>query len=58
MMIVMGYEHEYGVDYTKVFSLGGRLDIVRMKSVLNVRNSWPIFQLVVKSAFLLGELKK
>ena len=47
-----GYKHEYWIDYTEVFALVARYDTIRLVVALAAQNSWPIFQLDVKSAFL------
>ncbi|OMO99220.1 hypothetical protein CCACVL1_03887 [Corchorus capsularis] len=57
-LVVKGYKQEYGVDYTEVFAPVARLDTVRMVIALAAQNSWSIYQLDVKSAFLHGELKE
>ena len=57
-LVVKGYKQEYGVDYTEVFAPVARLDTVRMVIAMAAQDSWPIYQLDVKSAFLHGELKE
>lgn len=47
-----------GVDYTEVFAPVARHDTIRMMVVLAAHNSWPIFQLDVKSVFLHGDLQE
>ena len=49
---------EFGVDYKEAFALVARQDTIRLVIALAVQNSWPIFQLDVKSAFLHGDLKE
>ena len=41
-----------------MFAPVARWDIVRMIIALATRNSWNVYQLDVKSAFLYGELKE
>ena len=53
-----GYKQEFGVDYKEVFAPVARHDTIRSVIALAAQNSWPIFQLDVKSAFLHGELKE
>ena len=53
-----GYKQEFGVDYKEVFAPVGRHDTIRLVIVLAAQNSWPIFQLDVKSAFLHGNLEE
>jgi hypothetical protein len=53
---VKGYNQEYGVDYQEIFAPVARQDTIRLVVSLAAQNSWPIFQLDVKSTFLNGEL--
>lgn len=53
-----GYAQQYGVDYTEVFAPVARLDTIRMIIALAAQQSWSIFQLDIKSAFLHGELSE
>jgi len=55
-LVVKGYNQEYGVDYQEIFAPVARQDTIRLVVSLAAQNSWPIFQLDVKSAFLNGEL--
>jgi hypothetical protein len=55
-LVVKGYKQEHGVDYQEVFAPVARQDTIRLVVSLAAQNSWPIFQLDVKSAFLNGEL--
>lgn len=55
-LVAKGYKQEFGVDYEEVFAPVARLDTVRLVISLAAHNSWPIFQLDVKSAFLHGNL--
>ena len=55
-MVAKGYKQEYGIDYAEVFSPVARHDTIRLVVALAAQNSWPIFQLDVKSAFLHGYL--
>jgi len=41
-----------------VFAPVARLDIIRLVLSIAAQNSWPVYQLDVKSTFLHGELKK
>ena len=53
-----GYKQEFGVDYKEVFALVSRHDTIILVIAMVAQNSWPIFQLDVKSAFLHGDLKE
>lgn len=57
-LVAKGYMQEYGVDYAEVFAPVARLDTVRLVISLAAQNSWPIYQLDVKSAFLHVELNE
>jgi len=54
--VAKGYKQQYGIDYTNFFSLVARHDTIRLMIALATQNSWPIFQLDVKSTFLHGYL--
>ena len=56
-LVAKGYKQEFGVDYKEVFAPVARLDTIRLVLSMATQNSWPIFQLDVKSAFLHGELQ-
>lgn len=56
MLVVKGYNQEYGVNYQEIFAPVARQDTIRLMVSLAAQNSWPIFQLDVKSAFINGEL--
>ncbi|KAJ9560092.1 hypothetical protein OSB04_005252 [Centaurea solstitialis] len=57
-LVAKGYKQEFGVDYTEVFAPVARHDTIRVVIAMAAQNSWPIFQLDVKSAFLQGDLKE
>ncbi|BBN68061.1 transposable element gene, partial [Prunus dulcis] len=57
-LVAKGYTQEYGVDYAEVFAPVARLDTIRLVVSLAAQNSWPVYQLDVKSAFLHGELNE
>lgn len=57
-LVAKGYKQEYGVDYKEVFAPVARQDTIRLVISLAAQNTWPIFQLDVKSAFLHGELQE
>ncbi|CAL5333116.1 unnamed protein product [Camellia sinensis] len=57
-LVAKGYKQEFGVDYKEVFAPVARHDTIRLVIALTAQNSWPIFQLDVKSAFLHGDLKE
>lgn len=55
-LVAKVYAQEHGVDYEEVYALVARMDTVRMILALAAQNSWSVFQLDVKSAFLHGKL--
>ncbi|CAL9024545.1 unnamed protein product, partial [Prunus brigantina] len=57
-LVAKGYKQEYGVDYTEVLAPVAWHDTIRLVISMEAQNSWPIFQLDVKSAFLHGELQE
>ena len=57
-LVAKGYEQEFGIDYKEVFAPVARHDTIRLVIALAAQNSWPIFQLDVKSAFLHGDLEE
>ncbi|BBN68370.1 ADP glucose pyrophosphorylase large subunit 1, partial [Prunus dulcis] len=57
-LVAKGYKQKYGIDYNEVFAPVTRMDTIRLVLSLAAQNSWPIFQLDVKSAFLHGSLQE
>ncbi|MCI04453.1 retrovirus-related pol polyprotein from transposon tnt 1-94, partial [Trifolium medium] len=55
-LVAKGYSQKYGVDYGEVYALVARWDTIRTIICLAAYESWSVFQLDVKSAFLHGEL--
>ena len=53
-MVAKGYKQKEGEDYNEVFALVSRLDTIRLIISLTAQNSWKLFQMVVKLAFLNG----
>ncbi|GKV11116.1 hypothetical protein SLEP1_g22397 [Rubroshorea leprosula] len=56
--VAKGYKQEFGIDYQEVFAQVARMDTIRLVIALATQNSWPIYQLDVKSAFLHGNLQE
>ena len=57
-LVAKGYVQQHGIDYTEVFALVARLDIVRLIVAFAATKGWIVYQLDVKSAFLHGELSE
>ncbi|GKV48172.1 hypothetical protein SLEP1_g54998 [Rubroshorea leprosula] len=55
-LVAKGYKQEFGIDYKEVYALVARHDTIRLVIALAAQNSWPLYQLDVKSAFLHGDL--
>ncbi|GKV51828.1 hypothetical protein SLEP1_g58452 [Rubroshorea leprosula] len=57
-LVAKGYKQEFGIDYQEVFAPVARMDTIRLVIALAAQNSWPIYQLDVKSALLHGNLQE
>ena len=57
-LVAKGYAQQYGVDYIEVFAPVAKMDTIRILVSISTQDSWNIYQLDVKSAFLHGELKE
>ena len=57
-LVAKGYKEKAGIDYDEVFAPVARQETIRLVLSLAAQNSWSVFQLDVKSAFLHGELLK
>ena len=55
-LIAKDYKQEFGIDYKEVFAPIARHDMIRLVIALEAQNSWHIFQLDIKLAFLHGDL--
>jgi len=57
-LVAKGYSQQYRVDYAEIFAPVARLDTIRMVISFAAHQSWLIYQLDVKSAFLHGEISE
>lgn len=57
-IVAKGYKQDVGVDYIEIFAPVARYDTIVMVTALAAQNSWLIYQLDVKSAFLHGDLQE
>ncbi|WZY88683.1 hypothetical protein YC2023_045418 [Brassica napus] len=57
-LVAKGYSQIYGVDFSETFAPVARLDTIRMMLALAAQNTWKVFHLDVKSAFLNGYLEE
>ena len=55
-LVVKGYAQIFGVDYSDMFVLVGRLDTIRLMLDVFAQKDWRVYQLNFKSAFLNGYL--
>ncbi|WRX29551.1 Integrase [Theobroma cacao] len=53
-LVAKGYAQEYGVDFSVTFAPVARHDTIRLLTALVAKESWKIWHLDVKSAFLNG----
>ena len=56
--MVKGFTQVHGFDYQDTFAPIARLTIICSVLALATQESWPVFQMDVKSAFLNGDLKE
>nr|GFA57081.1 hypothetical protein [Tanacetum cinerariifolium] len=57
-LVAKGYAQEEGIDFEESFAPVARLEAVRICVAYAAHNSFPIYQMDVKTAFLNGPLKK
>lgn len=57
-LVVKGYLHQPGVDYTDTFVPMARNDTIRLLVALAAKQGWKIYHLDVKSTFLNGLLEE
>ncbi|KAD3337069.1 hypothetical protein E3N88_32589 [Mikania micrantha] len=57
-LVAKGYVQQHGIDFDEVFAPVARIETFRLILALAAYNGWEVHHLVVKSAFLHGELKE
>ena len=57
-LVAKSYAQKPGIDYNETFAPVARLDTIRTLIALAAKNSWKMYQLDVKSAFLNGVLQE
>ena len=57
-LVVKGYAHIFGVDFSDTFAPVARLDTIRLLLAIAAQKGWKVYQLDVKSAFLNGFLEE
>lgn len=50
-LVVKGYTHIFGVNYSNTFAPVARLDTIRILLVVATQKGWKVYQLDVKSTF-------
>ena len=57
-LVACDFSQKYGLDYEETFSPVTKITIVRVLLTLVASKSWRLWQMVVKNAFLHGELDR
>nr|GEX02268.1 ribonuclease H-like domain, reverse transcriptase, RNA-dependent DNA polymerase [Tanacetum cinerariifolium] len=57
-LVAKGYIQEHGIDFEEVFALVARMETIRLLLAIAANNKWEVHHLVVKSAFIHGDLKE
>ena len=55
-LVAKGYTQVYGSDYYDTFSLIDKISSILLLLSMVVMQSWPLYQLDIKNAFLYGNL--
>lgn len=57
-LVVKEYAQVFGVDFSDTIAPIARLETIRLLFAIAAQNSWMVYQLDVKSAFLMVFLRK
>ncbi|GKA68949.1 retrovirus-related pol polyprotein from transposon TNT 1-94 [Tanacetum coccineum] len=57
-LVAKGYAQEEGIDFKESFALVARLEVVWIFIAYTAHKSFPIYQMNIKTAFLIGPLKE
>jgi hypothetical protein len=57
-LVAKGYSQTYGVDYDETFAPVAKMNTIRILISIAAYRRWKLFQMDVKNAFLLGDLKE
>ncbi|PKU70250.1 Retrovirus-related Pol polyprotein from transposon TNT 1-94 [Dendrobium catenatum] len=55
-LVALGYNQEFGIDYTETFSPVAKIPTFRILILLALHKHWPMHQLDISNAFLHGSL--
>jgi Reverse transcriptase (RNA-dependent DNA polymerase) len=53
-LVAKGYKQQAGVDYEKVFAPVAQMETIRLLIALAAQSKWRIYQMNVKSTFLMN----